>query len=132
MIASLSLVVVLVSSSVSFAGSRPDIIDGVPFRCVNAMRSELIRNFSAENRDDPEAVKNFKELIHLAATYSCRERRNENVEHLSWCDGSACSGATAILKKGHCIVSDSWFGQDDSDSVDEQEDANTCFRKSDF
>ncbi|MEK6579358.1 MAG: hypothetical protein AABZ55_09050, partial [Bdellovibrionota bacterium] len=85
-----------------------------------------------ENAGDSEAIAKFREEARATPTFSCRERDHRNVEQLSWCDGSACFGATATLKNGICTVTDLWTGQDDGDAVDEDVHAKSCLVRSDF
>jgi len=99
---------------------------------VNVVRYELIRDFAAENPGDKDGIKEFRELIRSTPAYACRKRKNRRVEHVTWCDGSGCTGATGTLKNGRCIVSDKWSGQDDGDIVEETEHAKNCLTKSDF
>ncbi len=122
----------LLLSTASYAGPKTEKVNGVPFNCIKVVRYELIRDFAAENRGDAEAIREYREYIRYAPAYACRERKNPKVEHVSWCDGSSCSGATATLNNGKCVVSDKWTGQDDGDIIDEEEDAKNCLRKTDF
>jgi hypothetical protein len=126
------LVTFLLLSATAWAAPRTEKIDGVPFRCVNAIRFELIRDFAAENRADREAVREYREFVRSAPAYACRSRKYPNVEHVNWCDGSGCTGATATFKLGKCVVSDKWSGQDDQDLIDEAEFRANCLLKADF
>jgi hypothetical protein len=125
----LSLIALLLPA---LASAEVEKIEGVPFSCVDQIRYEMIRRFAAENREDREAVEAFKEYVRSAPAYACKRRKNPKVEDVTWCDGSGCSGATATLANGRCVVTGHWSGQDDGDVIDPVEHKASCLVKSDF
>lgn len=122
----------LFSLAFSFMAVAAETIDGVPFRCVNSIRYTLIKNFAERNKADKEAIESYKDFIREAPVYTCRDRKNPNLEYISWCDGSGCTGATGKYSKGKCTVYDEWSGQDDQDYIDPEESVKDCLMKDDF
>ena len=124
--------VMLMMSQASYAGKPVEVIDGVPFECAGMIRYQLIREHAIENKGDREEIESFIQYIRETPAFSCRDRRNPNIEDLAWCDGTGCSGMSAELKNGKCVTSKGWSGQDDQDYVDPVEHAKDCLVAKDF
>jgi hypothetical protein len=116
----------------TIAAAKTVELEGVPFNCLGQMQYGLIKSFIKENAGDQEAIKEYKDYIRSMPAYFCRERQDRSSESATWCDGSGCSGISAQLIHGKCVLGEAWTGQDDQDIIDPEEYAQDCLTKEDF
>ncbi|WII73628.1 hypothetical protein QJS83_07045 [Bdellovibrio sp. 22V] len=132
------LIVAMLTVVAAFAAqaktrTNVEVIDGVVYQCTIAMRKYMVQEFTKEVAAYPEAkeeVANFKKFLQESLVDGCRHREAPENEDLTFCDGSACYGASAVFKNGRCEVSDYWSGQDDQDGSGDK--AESCLMDFDF
>lgn len=87
--------------------------DGVPVSCLQT------------------AEKRMSKYKRTGLVSVCRERKNPNIEHYTFSDGSAMTGFSADAGKG-CTLGNWWNGQDDQDQIDPVEWKKDCLVEEDF
>lgn len=129
LLASLSTAALAIESRREVLTSRAVEIHGVEYSCLGAIRASLIRQVAQDSAGDPSALNEFRSLVRGQPVYLCKAKKLPHVETASWCDGSGCTGAEAHkLRSGQCVVSGQWEGQDDGESVDENEHRKNCIQ----
>lgn len=88
-------------------------VDGVPVTCLET------------------AEKRMSKQKRMSLVSVCRERKNPNIEHYTFSDGSSLTGFSADANKG-CPLSNWWNGQDDQDQIDPVEWKQECLVEEDF
>lgn len=87
--------------------------DGVPMTCLE------------------KAEKRMQKHKRMGLVSVCKERKNPNIEHYTFSDGSQMTGFSADVEKG-CALNNWWNGQDDQDQVDPVEWKKECLVEEDF
>ena len=130
----LSLFSIVLAMSVPSTQAAPklEMVDGVPFQCVNDIRHALIRKFARETPGDRDSVEEYRDDIRSAPSLGCRPRSNMAEEQITWCNGGACSGAIGERINGKCVVRKLWSGQDDQDEIDVVEWRRVCLVAADY
>lgn len=90
------------------------VVDGVPMNCIGKAESRMSR-----------------EVDHSLVA-ACRDRKNPKQEHYTFCNGSGCTGFTAVFENKKCVLTNWWSGQDDQDQIDPIEWKKDCLVKDDF
>lgn len=88
-------------------------IDAVPVSCLQT------------------AEKRMSKQKRMSLVSVCRERKNPNIEHYTFSDGSSLTGFSADASKG-CTLNNWWNGQDDQDQIDPVEWKKDCLVEDDF